>query len=85
MVVGRVKALHPSTRLTVCACQGQRAQRIEMLLLHEFHRQKFLLPDKLRAKDRERLAKAAAALVEPKSEDNVDDEQEKPGGLSMQT
>ena len=55
-----------------------------MLLLHEFHRQKFLLPDKLRAKDRERLAKAAAALVEPKSEDNVEDEQEKPGILLMQ-
>ena len=29
------------------ALQGQRAQRIEMLLLHEFHEQKFMLPDKL--------------------------------------
>ena len=32
------------------ALQGQRAQRIEMLLLHEFHKQKFMLPDKLSIK-----------------------------------
>ena len=29
---------------------GQRAQRIEMLLLHEFHSRKFILPDKLSIK-----------------------------------
>lgn len=34
------------------ALQGQRAQRIEMLLLHEFHGRKFLLPDKLSMKVR---------------------------------
>jgi DNA polymerase alpha subunit A len=43
------------------ALAGQRAQRIEMLLLHEFHSKKFMLPDKLTNKERERLAKAAAA------------------------
>lgn len=32
------------------ALQGQRAQRIEMLLLHEFHQRKFMLPDKLSIK-----------------------------------
>ena len=43
---------------SLCA-QGQRAQRIEMLLLHEFYRRKFLLPDKLGARERERQARHA--------------------------
>lgn len=38
--------------------QGQRAQRIEMLLLHEFYGRKFLLPDKLSQRDRDRIAAA---------------------------
>lgn len=38
--------------------QGQRAQRIEMLLLHEFYSRKFLLPDKLSQRDRDRIAAA---------------------------
>ena len=32
-----------------------------MLLLHEFYRRKFLLPDKLTAKDRNRLAASTGA------------------------
>lgn len=40
--------------------QGQRAQRIEMLLLHKFYSLKFLLPDKMTLRDKARLAKAAA-------------------------
>jgi DNA polymerase alpha subunit A len=42
------------------ALLGQRAQRIEMLLLHEFHGRKFLLPDKLTGKERDRLARLEA-------------------------
>lgn len=40
--------------------QGARAQRIEMLLLHEFHDRKFILPDKLTARDK---AAQVAALA----------------------
>lgn len=37
--------------------QGQRARRIEMLLGHEFYDRKFLLPDRLTAKQREQQAR----------------------------
>ena len=59
--------------------QGQRAQRIEMLLLHEFHRQKFMLPDKMKSKDRERLTKAAAQVKRENDGEMDIDEPEKPG------
>ncbi|KAK9810187.1 hypothetical protein WJX72_006462 [[Myrmecia] bisecta] len=39
------------------ALQGQRAQRIEMLLLHEFHNRKFMLPDKVSQREKDKLAK----------------------------
>ena len=44
--------------VVVAAAQGQRARRIEMLLAHEFHGRKFMLPDRLTAKERDRQAKA---------------------------
>ena len=46
-----------------CALQGHRAQSIEMLLLHEFHARKFLLPDKLTVKVRP-VPEAAFPLFE---------------------
>ena len=49
-----------------------------MLLLHEFHRRKFLLPDKLRSKDREQLVKAAARAAQPGG-DFEEDADDKPG------
>jgi hypothetical protein len=43
--------------------QGARAQRIEMLLLHEFHARKFILPDKLSKRDKAALADTRAAAA----------------------
>lgn len=43
------------------ALLNQRAQRIEYLLLHEFHNNKFILPDKLSAKDRAATGEGSTA------------------------
>jgi len=58
----------PLTRALAClsgslwsrALLGQRAGRIEMLLLHELHARKMLCPDRLSTRERERLQAAAA-------------------------
>lgn len=43
------------------ALLNQRAQRIEYLLLHEFHNNKFILPDKMTSKDRAAAASDTGA------------------------
>ena len=46
-----------------------------MLLLHEFHARKFMLPDKLTGRDRERLAKEARSRAAA----DADEDEPQPG------
>eukprot|EP00963_Diacronema_lutheri_P000149 scaffold6_cov330-Pavlova_lutheri.AAC.1 len=59
--------------------QGQRAQRIEMLLLHEFYERKFMLPDKLSFKERQRIARAKS-IAEGREEEEGEDPTHAPEG-----
>ncbi len=47
--------------------QGGRAQRIEMLLLHEFHARKYILPDKASYRDRDAAAGGTQGTTGAKS------------------
>ena len=62
---------------TPVAAQGQRAQRIEMLLLHEFYGRKSLLPDKLTSRERDALARRDA------EDDGEDAPAEAPGAGAL--
>ena len=48
------------------ALLNQRAQRIEYLLLHEFHNNKFILPDKMNARERAAMAEEAGGTAAKK-------------------
>ncbi|GLI66368.1 hypothetical protein VaNZ11_010151 [Volvox africanus] len=59
---------------------GQRAQRIEMLLLHEFHSRKFITPDKQTYKDKQRKQQAEADAEEDGGGGGDDDGEDGGGG-----
>ncbi|BBN16162.1 DNA polymerase alpha subunit A [Marchantia polymorpha subsp. ruderalis] len=59
--------------------QGNRAQRVEFLLLHEFYSRKFIVPDKLSIKERERLTSKRKLISDQDlpnagDENNIDEE-----------